>query len=299
LSLFIPARLRESVAGYGAEESEWLAGLPDRVAELEQAWSLTAEQAFETQSRLSWVAPVRLADGCEAVLKIGIPHREARREADALRAFDGRGAVRLLRASADGFALLMERCVPGNDLWALGEEEANALGAAVLARLWREPEVEAPFEHLADLAAEWCAELPREAPARGYDAALITEAVERARFLAATQPRTVLLHGDFHPANVLAAAREPWLAIDGKPLVGDPAYDLAQWLGNRCRWSQPTPEAVTSLRRQIGQFSERLALEPARVAGWAFVKSLAWDWGPAAARVLHAAIREPFSSGKF
>lgn len=290
MSLYVPAALREAVASYEAEEQRWLERLPSRVSEVERAWSLTAGQAFDTHSRLSWVAPVRLADGTEAVLKIGIPHREARREADALRFLDGRGAVRLLCASEDGFTLLLERCVPGTDLWSLGDEEANAVGAGVLKGLWREPTAEAPFERLSDLAAEWCDELPREGPARGYGADLIQHAVATARALVATQPRLVLLHGDFHPSNVLSAAREPWLAIDCKPLVGDPAYDLAQWLGNRCRWSEPSAEAVASLRRQIRQFSDALALDPARVAGWAFVKSLGWDWGPATAGVLRAAL---------
>src|SRR5690606_39320812 len=31
-----------------------------------------------------------------------------------------------------------------------------------------------------------------------------------------------LLHWDLHYANVLAGEREPWLAIDPKPLAGDP-----------------------------------------------------------------------------
>ena len=60
----------------------------------------------------------------------------------------------------------------------------------------------------------------------------MAHAVALARELAATQPRTVLLHGDFHPGNVLAAAREPWLAIDPKPYVGDPAYDTLQHMLN-------------------------------------------------------------------
>jgi len=167
-------------------------------------------------------------------------------------------------------------------------EEGNAAGAAVLRQLWREPPPAVAFVRLSDLAAEWCESLPREAPAAGYDAALVAHAVELARELAATQPRTVLLHGDFHPGNVLAAAREPWLAIDPKPLVGDPAYDLAQWLGNRCEQAERSPDAVSAIRWQIDQFSDLLGLDPARVAGWAFVKSLGWDWGPPVARILRA-----------
>ena len=290
MSFFIPARVRETAATFGAEGTRWLADLPARVAELEQAWSLTAGPAFDTDGQVSWVAPVLPQDGSEAVLKISIPHPEARREADALRVYDGQGAVRLLRASEDAFSLLLERCVPGTNLWSLDVDESNAAGAAVLRQLWREPPPAVAFVRLSDLAAEWCESLPRTAPAAGYDAALVAHAVELARELAATQPRTVLLHGDFHPGNVLAAAREPWLAIDPKPLVGDPAYDLAQWLGNRCEAVERSPDAGSAIRRQIDHLSDLLNLDPARVAGWAFVKSLGWDWGPPVARILRAAL---------
>jgi streptomycin 6-kinase len=282
--------VRQTASEFGAEGARWLEDLPGRIAELERAWSFTAQRAFDADGYVSWVAPVRLDDGTEAVLKISIPHREARYEGEALRVYDGRGAVRLLRASEDGLALLLERCIPGTNLWSLGEDEGNAAGAGVLKRLWREPPPTAPFELLSDLAAEWCEELPRTGPAAGYDAALIERAVELARELAATQPQRVLLHGDFHPGNVLSATREPWLAIDCKPLVGDPAYDLAQWLGNRCETVEQSPDAVSAIRRQIVYMSDLLDLDPARVAGWAFVKSLGWDWGPAVARILREAL---------
>jgi streptomycin 6-kinase len=290
-SFFVPRRVQETASGFGVEGARWLDQLPARVTELEQAWSLTAGRAFDTDGQVSWVAPVQLEGGSEAVLKISIPHPEARREADALRIFGGHGAVRLLRASADGFSLLLERCVPGTNLWSLDEKEGNAAGAAVLRRLWREPPPGMDFDRLSDLAAEWCESLPREGPAAGYDAALVAHAVELARELAATQPRTVLLHGDFHPGNVLSAAREPWLAIDCKPLVGDPAYDLAQWLGNRCEAVERSPDAA-AIRGQIDPLSRLLDLDPDRLGGWAFVKSIGWDWGPLVARILRAALTD-------
>jgi streptomycin 6-kinase len=40
------------------------------------------------------------------------------------------------------------------------------------------------------------------------------------------------LHADLHADNVLAAQREPWLAIDPKLYVGDPAYDVTQHIFN-------------------------------------------------------------------
>ncbi len=41
-----------------------------------------------------------------------------------------------------------------------------------------------------------------------------------------------LLCTDLHAGNVLAAEREPWLVIDPKPFVGDPAYDTVQHMLN-------------------------------------------------------------------
>jgi streptomycin 6-kinase len=284
---FVPERLLKLRENFGEKGVRWLEELPERVASLERAWGLVAERAFDIDGCCSWVAPVRLADGSEAVLKVGIPHDEARYEGDALRLIDGNGAVRLLRASEDGYSLLLERCVPGTDLWTLGEEEGNAVGAGVLRRLWRAPDPTVPFERVSEAVDRWCREVPEEAPAAGYDADLIDRAVALGRELSDSQPRQVLLHGDFHPANVLAAGREPWLAIDCKPMVGDPAYDLAQWLYNRGRNGTAT---VSAIRWQIAQMSELLGLDPARVAGWAFVKSLGWNLGPASARLLHAAI---------
>jgi streptomycin 6-kinase len=290
MSFFAPARLRECASRRGAEAIRWLDRLPAHVAELEQAWSLTTQRAFDHDGEVSWVAPARLEDGSEAVLKIGIPSRSTRHEADALRFWNGQGAVRLLQVSEDGYSLLLERCVPGTDLWSLGEEQGNAVGAERLRCLWREPPPAAPFVPLSELVDEWCEALPREAPAAGYDAALVAEAIELARELVASQEQIVLLHGDFHPANVLAAAREPWLAIDCQPLVGEPAYDLAQWLGNRCRAAERSPDPVGAIRWQVDQMSGMLALDPARVARWAFAKSVGEDFGPSKARLLRAAI---------
>jgi streptomycin 6-kinase len=288
MSFFVPARLRESVSRRGGEATHWLDRLPARVAELEQAWSLTTERAFDIDGEVSWVAPARLEDGSEAVLKVGIPYRSTRHEADALRFWDGHGAVRLLRVSEDGYSLLLERCVPGTNLWSLGEPEGNAVGAGLLRRLWQEPPPGAPFLRVSELVDEWCDALPRTAPAQGYDAALVAEAMELAQELAASQREMVLLHGDFHPANVLAAAREPWLAIDCQPLVGDPAYDLAQWLGDRYRAAERSPDPIAALRWQIDQMSGMLGLDPARVARWAFAKSVGEEFGPPVARLFRA-----------
>jgi streptomycin 6-kinase len=280
LDVFIPDRLREQLRSFGEEGDRWRNDLPEWIAQIEREWGLRVGPALDHGGCVSWVAPVVLDGGGEAILKIGVPHDEARFEARALHFLNGQGAVRLLRASADGFSLLLERCIPGTDLWPLGEEAGDAVAAEILPRLWREPDPDAPFDSLENLVAQWCEEIPREAAGGGYDPEQVARALDLGRALAASQPRRVFLHGDFHPGNVLAAQREPWLVIDPKPLVGDPAYDLAQWLHNRCDAAVLTADPVSVLRGQIDRFAGRLGLSPARIAGWAFVKAVGWEQEP-------------------
>lgn len=280
MTVLIPATLQKNALAFGTEGTRWLANLPAHIAKLEQAWDFRVGPAFDHGGTASWVAPVPFRDGSQAVLKIGIPHDEARFEAQALRFLDGGGAVRLLQASDDGFSLLLERCLPGTDLWSLEQEAGDAMACQLLPRIWREPDREVPFMTVSDQVETWWNDLPRITAAAEYDEELVARAVVLGRELAASQSQHVFLHGDFHPGNILAAQREPWLVIDPKPLVGEPAYDLAQWLGNRCSAAIEAGDPVTALRLQITRFATGLDLDPARIAGWAFVKALGWEWGP-------------------
>jgi streptomycin 6-kinase len=101
----------------------------------------------------------------------------------------------------------------------------------------------------------------------------------------------VVLHGDLHPGNVLRSQRG-WLSIDCKPLVGEPAFDIATLLANRLGLNHdpegpPFRPSLTleEIARQVDFFAETLHLDRHRVLGWAVVKAVAWDWGPATASV--------------
>src|SRR5204862_53508 len=85
--------------------------------------------------------------------RLGHPIPEAEHEADALARWDGDGAVRLLDRSEDGWAVLLERCVPGTPLSAAGPDAALGVLTRLLARLW--VPAGAPFHTLADEAAWW------------------------------------------------------------------------------------------------------------------------------------------------
>lgn len=287
MTIRIPARVRDVARGFGPEGDRWLRGLPDHVDALRRRWSLDDLEAMDVEGCTSWIGTCTLDDGTPAALKVIVPHEESRREADALSAYSGEGAVRVLRATEDGFTLLLERCVPGASLWSLSVDEGNDVLAGLLRRLWRRVPPDAPFRRLTDIVEDWCERMPTEAPAQDYDPRVARDAAALGRELLAHHTDEVLLHGDLHPGNVLAAEREPWLAIDPKPLVGDPAFDLAQLLINRC-WSDPSPREI---RRQTDRLAEATGLDRDRIAAWAAVKAVGWNCGPAVASLLDTARR--------
>ena len=101
--------------------------------------------------------------------------------------------------------------------------------------------------------------------------------VERAEALFAdlipSQAEPVLLHGDLHHENVLSARRDPWLAIDPKGVVGEPAYGAATLVRESPDLAHET-HADKVLERRLEQLSGELGLDRARLHGWALAQSV-------------------------
>ncbi|MGH3738923.1 MAG: aminoglycoside phosphotransferase family protein [Micromonosporaceae bacterium] len=268
----IPAQLRDTV-GRHRDGRVWLRQLPALVRGLRERWELRLGSPYRTGS-CAWVAPA----GRDVVLKVSWPHREATCEPAALRAWDGWGAVRLLRHDPDRHAMLLERCDPGGTLGDadLPVRRRLELGGAALTALWRPAPDGHGFERLADVAAEWAdrteARMARLRP--DFDPGLVRLGAGLLRSLPRSAPREVLLHGDFNPGNLLAARRTPWLAIDPKPMVGDPAYDpWPLWEQAASRFRAP---AVAERGRMLAGL---LGWELGRLAAWAVarcVESALW-----------------------
>ena len=101
---------------------------------------------------------------------------------------------------------------------------------------------------------------------RGLDPGLAREAVAALRELPASADRSVLLCTDLHAGNVLASKREPWLVIDPKPFVGDPAYDAVQHMLNCDERLAGDPAGMS--RRMAGL----LDVDRDRVRRWLFAR---------------------------
>jgi streptomycin 6-kinase len=250
---------------------DWVAGLPGVVADLAARWSLRVGEPYQPGGQCSWVAPVRTASGGELVLKAGWRHLESEHEADGLRAWDGRGTVRLHaeHRSAATIALLLEPCVPGTPLGrVLPGPGQDVIVAGLLRRLWITPAGGQPFRPLQAMCDQWAAraEARLTGPPGAVDPGLARDGLELMRTLPATADRSVLLCTDLHAGNILAARREPWLVIDPKPYLGDPAYDAIQHMLNCGDRLAADPAGLAR------QMAELLGLDPERVTRWLFAR---------------------------
>jgi streptomycin 6-kinase len=247
------------------EGRAWLAELPRLVEECASQWSLRLEEPIGD----GFDAVVVPAG--DAVLKLQFPHREAEHEADALRVWDGDGAVRLLAHDPDRHALLVERARPGTHLTAAGQEVALDVFVELLPRLWKP--AGAPFRPLAEEAAWWIGYLPRswEDARRPIERAQLDRVIETLRELSATQGEQVLLNQDLHADNILSAEREPWLVIDPKPLAGERDFAVAPLVRG---WELGHSKAATL--RRFDRLTSELGLDRERAAGWAAGQAIAW-----------------------
>ena len=251
---------------------EWLAALPALVREIASLWELELGDPYLPGGQCAWVAPARNPAGDELVLKLGWRHREAEHEADGLRHWDGDGAVRCFatRQLDNTTALLLERCTPGRQLGkSAPEPKQDEIIARLLRRLWaRSPQAGHPFSSLKTMCSEWADsfEFAYASDHRGLDAGLAREAVETLRTLPASATTEVLLCTDLHAGNVLAARREPWLMIDPKPFIGDPAFDPVQHMLN-C-----DARLVANPIRLAQRMAGLLDLDPERIRLWLFAR---------------------------
>jgi streptomycin 6-kinase len=258
------------VADSGLTHEAWLQRVPKLLAECAAEWSLEIGAPY-TLGAAGYAVRAELPDGARAVLKLIYPHREAEHEADALSAWNGDGAVRMLRYDVERWGLLMERCEPGTLLADTEPEEALGVLVGLLPRLWKP--MGAPFHLLADETAHWLEEIPSEweRTGRPCERRLVDAALDLLRTLSASQAELVLLHQDLHTDNVLAAEREPWLVIDPKPLVGEREFNVAPIVRDYV-----LGHSRRDVLRRLDRLTGELGLDRERARGWAIGQTVAW-----------------------
>jgi streptomycin 6-kinase len=271
--MLLPRSLRDGVIAWMPDGQDWADSLPALVEHAREQWHLRIGDPFEG-GHTAWVAPAQRADGSSCVLKLPYPDDESMHEPDALELWAGDGAVRLLARDEATRALLLERLRPGTSLLAVADgEHALSVACGVLRRLWRPAPSGHPFVTAQACAAHWAVDIERQyrEQAGPFDVALLRAAASAFERLSAYDGESVVLHQDFHRGNVLQAQREPWLAIDPKPLAGERAFD-ARWLLYDLLHTEPrSPLPVMGL---LGRLAGEFSLEPERIRLWTLARAV-------------------------
>ncbi|MER5867772.1 aminoglycoside phosphotransferase family protein [Kitasatospora sp. NPDC002040] len=271
----VPERLAAAVRARADQaELAWLAALPGTVADRLAHWDLTPERVVQPGGRHGLVCTVLRADGTKAALKTVLPTPATAQEHAALAHWAGRGAVLLLAAEPAAGALLLERLYGDIPLRSLAEGKAMLEATSLLQRLWLPPAADHLFDTVPDRVAELSAGLRRNRELSTDARPLADEALELSAALAASEPERLLLHGDFHHGNVLAADRSPWLAVSPQPLVGERAYDLAWLAQERLDTLVGSPGPRGAARRRLHQLADAVEVDHDRLRGWTLFRTV-------------------------
>ncbi len=272
-STTIPDQLQRTIVlWFGDRGQAWLDAVPGIARSLAEQWRLNLGPAY-ADSTNALVLRVMRSDGSPAVLKIPFVYEHNRYEADALRHYQGNGAVLLEDFDPTTGALLLEYIEPGTPLADHTDRSAlPAIGCELLHQLWSEVSAPHPFQSLDALVGEWAACIPAdfERSKGRVPEELVTEAVSLLRELGSPETRNVLVNHDLHLWNILAGRRKPWLLIDPKPLVGDRAFDVGQ-LAMQCLGEE---RGAIHARQLLLRLSGELGVQHERVRSWAFVRAV-------------------------
>ena len=206
------------------------------------------------------------------MLKLQFPDEDSQHEAHALAHWDGAGRSGCSHTTRNGARCWWNAANPAPRCTSLPLDRALDAAIDLLPRLWRP--AGAPFTPLAEEAAGWIDRMPRnwDRAGRPYERRLLDEALALLGGLASSQGEQVLVNQDLHAGNVLAADREPWLAIDPKPLTGEREFSVVPMV--RGRELGHSPAAV---RHRLDRLSVELGLDRERVRGWTIGHTLAWS----------------------
>ncbi|MGW2471538.1 aminoglycoside phosphotransferase family protein [Streptomyces sp. NPDC001665] len=268
----IPDALIATQSAYNGEAGRaFVAALPGLAAEFLERWGLRRDGEAMYGVCALVLPVVRAGDGRRAVLKLQPVDAETAGEPVALRLWGaaGAGAVRLLDHDPETGSMLLERLDGRRSL--KGETDADR-AVRVIAGLLAELTAVRPgagatgagaaLRGLGEAASRMLTAAPDVVAALvdEEERGLVRDCAAAVREVAG-EPGDRLLHWDLHFGNVLAGeGGTGWVAIDPKPLVGDPGFELLPALVDRFE--------AGAVGKRFDAMTGVLGLDRGRAAAW-------------------------------
>ena len=230
--MVVPESARQGIQKYlGDKTDDFLSQAAIRLKKYTGVWQISNLTFMPTNT-------VNLIFSCESglygpcVLKMCIPGPEATTEINCLRFYDGSSYCKLQAYNFADDVLLLERVVPGYQMWAVeGYRERARLMALTVKGLpipYNGPEQYPTY-------MTWMEDIRSKLTGMGgFDDLLnyLNKAMEIYTGLKQRHRRACLLHGDLHQENMLLNSAGGYTIIDPKGVVDDPVMETARFLMN-------------------------------------------------------------------
>lgn len=264
---------------HGQQAERWLSELPNLLERFQQTWNIRLiKQVPNLSYNLVYFAE-NLIDNSNVIFKAGIPNPDLDNEIRSLHYFAGNGCIELLQYDMKHGVMLLEQAIPGvmlDTLTMQGLDDQAVYICADIIDLLHSPAIVTPdlrkLAKLSDRLNEYheVRDIITANPDKynTFDLDLFDHAENLFADLNVTTTETVVMHGDLHHYNILSARREPWLAIDPKGIIGDPAFELAAFMINPLPQIVATSNLPQLLARRIDLFHEILGYPRQRIRDW-------------------------------
>ena len=233
----LPEAAQRKITLMGAEGSRWMNSLGRVIRELENDWDIRIGATLHGGSE-ALVTEAKLADGTDAVIKLGIPGPTGfEQEMRTLQAAGGCGYAHLLNHDAARRVMLLERLGTPLDQLGLPVKRQIEIICATLREAWtvttdagdRQTGAQ-KARYLGQFIATTWNELGKPCAERAIENAL---AFADLRSRAYDPDNSVLVHGDAHGANTLqvlgpvSAGNSGFKFVDPDGMWAERACDLA------------------------------------------------------------------------
>lgn len=277
--LSVPRLVRERAMANGAAGERWLRDLSEVVAALAELWGLELGAPYRGGTA-SYVVGATDAAGRGCVLKIAMPLDMDEEDAFARsvrvhQLADGCGCAELLEHDLSTPAMLLERLGPNLEELGMPLPQLLDTIAATLRSFWRPVDEDAGLPS-GDEKAAWLAgyiEATWQELGRPCDRAVIDRALSLCeKRAAAFDPATaVLVHGDAHGWNTLAAGSRSFKLVDPEGLRSEPEHDLSAAMRE---YNRPLIAGDTArlVQERAELLASRCGVDPARVWEWGFME---------------------------
>lgn len=255
---------------------EWLQQLPQLVETCVKRWHLS-NLTLSPELFYSLVLFGRQPENGEVVLKIGVPHQELYSQIHSIQLFQGHGLCRCFALDEALGAMLLERILPGENLWTVHDPVERC---QIVADLYRQMIVYPPVGHRLPLFRDRIQNAVQRSENVPDSPAFLTKSLHQAAVdylkLEAENGAPMLLHCDLNHGNILRdhqvwdanhgrRVTPGWRAIDPNGFVGARPLECARFIENEMRVT-PAEDQMPALRRMIALFADILGCSQHAVA---------------------------------